>query len=63
MRRGTPSPADLVGITAALRLALTDAPTRERLRTAGPARAARYTWEATAYATAQVYARACGMAA
>ena len=56
-------PEDVAAIAAALRLALTDGATRERLRTAGPARAARFTWETAARETAAVYATAAGMAA
>jgi len=51
-------PEDTGAIHAALVRLLYDGRQRERLRAAGPARAALFTWEATAGATAEVYRRA-----
>jgi glycosyltransferase involved in cell wall biosynthesis len=48
-------PASTAAITAGLRDALTDVALRERLRVAGPRRAAAFTWEQAAQATVEVY--------
>jgi glycosyltransferase involved in cell wall biosynthesis len=48
-------PASTAAITAGLRQALTDVTLRERLRGAGPRRAAAFTWEQAALATVEVY--------
>jgi glycosyltransferase involved in cell wall biosynthesis len=45
-------PDDVAGLSAAIERALEDEPTRARLRRDGPLRAARFTWEAAAAATA-----------
>jgi glycosyltransferase involved in cell wall biosynthesis len=45
-------------IADAIARLLTDAPLRERLRAAGPANAARFTWTATARGTIASYRRA-----
>jgi len=51
-------PQDPAALADAIASALGDE--AERLRAAGPARAARYTWEATAEQTAEVWRWACG---
>jgi glycosyltransferase involved in cell wall biosynthesis len=51
-------PADPAAIRAAIERLLADAPLRERLRAAGLARAAQFSWERCARETAAVYARA-----
>jgi glycosyltransferase involved in cell wall biosynthesis len=48
-------PASTAAITAGLRSALTDMALGERLRIAGPQRAALFTWEQAALATVEVY--------
>jgi glycosyltransferase involved in cell wall biosynthesis len=48
-------PEDLGALTDALSLALSDSPTRDRLTAAGPARAAEFSWESAAHATAAIY--------
>src|SRR5207237_9574430 len=48
-------PADADALAAALQSLVADGPDVDRLRTAGPAVAARYTWEASAAAHAEVY--------
>lgn len=48
-------PTDVLALASALSCAMTDEPTRARLRAAGPARAASFTWEAAAHRTAAVY--------
>jgi glycosyltransferase involved in cell wall biosynthesis len=53
-------PADPASIRAAIERLLGDEPLRERLRTAGLARAATFSWERTARETAAVYVRALG---
>ncbi len=55
-------PDDTAAIHAALERLLSEEPLRNRLREAGPPRAARFTWEATAEATAAVYRRALASA-
>jgi glycosyltransferase involved in cell wall biosynthesis len=55
-------PADPAAIAAALERVLGDAPTAERLRVAGRARAARFTWERTAQLTLASYDRALASA-
>jgi glycosyltransferase involved in cell wall biosynthesis len=50
-------PEDTAALAAGLAAALTPGPTRDRLLAAGPVRAATFTWEAAAHATAEVYAR------
>ena len=54
-------PEDTGAMHDALSRLLHDDPLRERLRAAGPARAALFTWEATADATAEVYRRALSL--
>ena len=56
-------PEDDRQMEAALRRLLEDETLRGELRAAGPRRAARFTWEATAEATAAVYRRALGSSA
>jgi glycosyltransferase involved in cell wall biosynthesis len=51
-------PTDVHAITAAVERLLTDGPERERLKAAGRARAAAFTWERTAELTAASYERA-----
>jgi glycosyltransferase involved in cell wall biosynthesis len=51
-------PEDVGAIHAALRTVLEDGDVRARLRAAGPERAARFTWEATAAGTVASYRRA-----
>jgi glycosyltransferase involved in cell wall biosynthesis len=51
-------PTDVDAIRSAIERVLGDERERERLRAAGRARAAEYTWERTADATAAVYERA-----
>jgi len=51
-------PGDPEALADAIRRAL--GPEAERLRTAGPARAAAFTWEATADGTVEVWRLACG---
>jgi glycosyltransferase involved in cell wall biosynthesis len=51
-------PADPAAIRGAIERLLGDAALRERLRSAGLERAAQFTWERTARATAESYARA-----
>jgi glycosyltransferase involved in cell wall biosynthesis len=51
-------PTDVEGITRAIETLLRDTALRERLRTAGPARARAFTWERTAQATLESYRRA-----
>lgn len=51
------APGDADGLAAAIGEAV--GPAGERLRAAGPARAARYTWEATAQGTVDVWRLAC----
>jgi glycosyltransferase involved in cell wall biosynthesis len=51
-------PLDVPAITAAIRRILGDPAEAQRLRVAGRARAATFTWEATALATARSYERA-----
>ncbi|MGN6189371.1 MAG: glycosyltransferase family 4 protein [Conexibacter sp.] len=53
-------PSDPSAIRAAIERLLADAALRERLRAAGLARAATFSWERTARETAAVYARALG---
>lgn len=53
-------PEDAGSIRAALESLLHDAGLREWLGDAGPARAALFSWDATAAATAAVYRRALG---
>ncbi len=53
-------PADPAAIRAAIERLLGDAELRERLRTAGLARAATFSWERTARETAAAYERALG---
>ena len=53
-------PHDAEALAAAIERALEDAPTRARLRFAGPPRAARFSWEAAAAATAAVLSEAAG---
>jgi glycosyltransferase involved in cell wall biosynthesis len=48
------------GIAAGMERLLTDTPLRERLRLAGRARAARFSWDETARLTAEVLRRANG---
>ena len=48
-------PGSTAALTAGLRSALTDVALRERLRAAGPRRAATFTWEQAAQATVEVY--------
>lgn len=55
-------PADPVAIRDAVEQLLCDAALRERLRAAGLVRAAQFTWERTAAATAASYERALGVA-
>ena len=50
-------PEDTGAMDAALARLLDDNRLRQRLRAAGPVRAASFTWEATAGATAEVYRR------
>jgi alpha-1,3-rhamnosyl/mannosyltransferase len=52
-------PADTAALQAALQRALADSGLRQELRQRGQARAAQFTWRATAEQTAAVYARAC----
>jgi len=54
-------PEDGNAIHRALERLLADEPLRERLRVDGRERAARFTWEATAAGTADVYRRAMGL--
>jgi alpha-1,3-rhamnosyl/mannosyltransferase len=49
-------PEDPTALADALELALTRGPVRDRLAEAGPARAARFTWDEAAAATSRVYA-------
>jgi glycosyltransferase involved in cell wall biosynthesis len=49
------APGDVAALAGALTAALTDQATRARLKSAGPARAAHFTWEATAEATVRAY--------
>jgi glycosyltransferase involved in cell wall biosynthesis len=51
-------PFDSSDIARAIEGLLTDAPLRERLVQAGPRQAARFSWQATAKATAEAYRRA-----
>jgi glycosyltransferase involved in cell wall biosynthesis len=51
-------PTDVAALAAALRQVLDDAALRDRMRTAGLAQAARFSWPETARATAAVYRRA-----
>jgi alpha-1,3-rhamnosyl/mannosyltransferase len=51
-------PADTAALQAALQRALADSGLRQELRQRGQARAAQFTWRATAEQTAAVYARA-----
>jgi glycosyltransferase-like protein len=51
-----PAAGDPAALAAALRAVLTDAGLRERLRVAGPAVAARFTWDAAATRHAEIYA-------
>ena len=53
-------PEDVAGLSAAIQRALEDAPTRARLRCAGPQRAARFTWEAAGAVTAAALEEAAG---
>jgi glycosyltransferase involved in cell wall biosynthesis len=53
-------PEDTAALEAGLRAIAGDAGLRERLASAGRARAARFTWEATARATLEVYRQAVG---
>jgi len=53
-------PTDTAGIASAVRRILSDPDLRDRLREAGRARAATFTWEATAVATLRSYERALG---
>jgi glycosyltransferase involved in cell wall biosynthesis len=53
-------PTDEVAMASALARLLDDEPLRRRLRVAGPERAARFTWDATAAATLATYRRALG---
>ena len=46
---------DAAALTACIDRLLGDPPLREQLRTAGLARAAQYSWEATAHTTAELY--------
>jgi glycosyltransferase involved in cell wall biosynthesis len=55
-------PGDVADLAEALARVLTDAPLAEDLRHRGPARAAGYTWAATARATLEAYRRAAGSA-
>ena len=48
-------PADPATIASAMRTLIADGPDVERRRVAGRERAARFTWDATAQATAEVY--------
>jgi glycosyltransferase involved in cell wall biosynthesis len=48
-------PTDEEALATAIRQALTDEPLRERLREAGFARAAQFSWERTAAETLAVY--------
>jgi glycosyltransferase involved in cell wall biosynthesis len=54
-------PRDEGAITAALERLLSDQAEAQRLRVAGRARAAQFTWERTARLTLASYARACGL--
>jgi glycosyltransferase involved in cell wall biosynthesis len=56
-------PTDVEGITRAIETLLRDTALRERLRTAGPARARAFTWERTARATLESYRRAAAATA
>jgi glycosyltransferase involved in cell wall biosynthesis len=49
-------PLDTAALADAIARALTPGPERDRLAAAGPARAASFSWDATARATARVYA-------
>ena len=49
------APGDVAALARALSAVLTDSGLRTRLRAAGPARAARFTWAATAEATVAAY--------
>ena len=53
-------PRDDAGLAVALATVLDDRATAERLRVAGPKRAAEYTWERSVAQHADVYARAAG---
>jgi glycosyltransferase involved in cell wall biosynthesis len=53
-------PHDVPAIAHALERVLGEEPTRERLRTQGAARARQFTWESSARATLESYARALG---
>jgi glycosyltransferase involved in cell wall biosynthesis len=55
-------PTSTEALAAGLYALLTDAPRADDLRRRGPAQAARFTWEAAAEATLQVYARAQALA-
>jgi len=49
------APRDVLGLAEALETLLSDGPTTMRLRNAGPGVAARYTWDASADAHAELY--------
>jgi glycosyltransferase involved in cell wall biosynthesis len=51
----TVDPTDETALAEAIRRALTDEPLRSRLRAAGLARAAAFSWERTAALTLEVY--------
>ena len=53
-------PADPAALAAGIRALAGDAALRDRLSAAGLARAARFTWDATARATLEVYRQAVG---
>jgi len=59
----TVPPEDVPALAAALRAVLTDEGVARRLRAAGPARAARFTWRETARGTAEVYREALALGA
>jgi glycosyltransferase involved in cell wall biosynthesis len=56
-------PNDVADLTQGLQLALSDDDTRERLRVAGPRRAAAFTWKDAAHRTVGIYQLAAGRAA
>ena len=55
------SPDDLTGLVAVMERLLRDLPLQERLRLLGLEQAARFSWQQTAQATAEIYARALAM--
>jgi glycosyltransferase involved in cell wall biosynthesis len=55
-------PTDVDDLAVGLRTALADDEVRERLRRAGPARAAGFTWKDAAHRTVGVYQLAAGSA-